>query len=106
MEAIHLNNPNILIALGDWKLQEKALEEAIEYYTNSVKITPSNQKLFQQLIPLMFENQKPFDDIIEIATLATENFPETSEFWFYLGTAQSGNKDNEGAKNLNHWKRR
>tara|TARA_R110002096_G_scaffold18350_2_gene62595 strand:+ start:2703 stop:4394 length:1692 start_codon:yes stop_codon:yes gene_type:complete len=98
MEALHLNNPNILIALGDWKLQEKALEEAIEYYTNSVKITPSNQKLFQQLIPLMFENQKPFDDIIEIATLATENFPETSEFWFYLGTAQSGNKDNEGAK--------
>jgi len=99
MKAFHLNNPKILIALGDWELQQKAFTEAIKYYTSAVKIAATNEKLFQQLIPLMFKNQKPFDEIAVIAEMATENFPETSEFWFYLGTTQSGNKENEAAKN-------
>ncbi|EPR67897.1 hypothetical protein ADICYQ_2969 [Cyclobacterium qasimii M12-11B] len=98
MEAFHLNNPNTLIALGDWKLQLKDYSEAIDFYTSAAKIDPTNEKLFQQLIPLMFENQVPFDEIAEMATMATENFHETPEFWFYLGTAQSANKENEAAK--------
>ncbi len=98
MEAFHLNNPNSLIALGDWKLQLKEFNEAIDFYTRAAKIAPTNEKLFQQLIPLMFENQVPFDEIAEMALMATENFQETAEFWFYLGTAQSANKENEAAK--------
>jgi tetratricopeptide (TPR) repeat protein len=98
MEKFHPNNAKVMVALGDRELQNKAFEKAIDYYTKAVKISPENEKVFQQLIPLMFENQKPFDEIASISTLATDNFPLSSEFWFYLGTAQSASKDNEAAK--------
>ena len=98
MEKFHPNNAKVMVALGDMELQKKAFNQAIDYYAKAIKISPENEKVFQQLIPLMFENQKPFDEIASISTLATENFPSSSEFWFYLGTAQSGNKENEAAK--------
>ncbi|MBR9774659.1 MAG: tetratricopeptide repeat protein [Cytophagales bacterium] len=98
LETYHLNNPETLIALGDYRLQQKDAKKAINYYSKAVNITPEKEQLYQQLIPLMFENQEPFEEIAEIASKATENFPESAVFWFYLGTAKSASKENEMAK--------
>lgn len=99
LEAYHLNNAETLIALGDYKLQKKEENEAIRLYSDAIEIAPKNEDVYQQMIPLMFEIQVPFDEIVDIATKATDNFPENTVFWFYLGAAQSAIKENEGAKN-------
>jgi tetratricopeptide (TPR) repeat protein len=98
MENLHPQDPEILEALGNWKLQQRETKAAISYFKRSLQEAPDNAELYQTLVPLMFEAQEPFEAIVEMAGAATESAPESAELWFYLGTAQLGNKENEAAK--------
>lgn len=98
MELQYPNDPAVTAVLGKWKLEEKNQHEAIFYFKKSLLAAPENEELFQRLLPLMFENQQPFEEIVEIGSTATAAHPEKAEFWFFLGTAQLGTKDHEAAK--------
>lgn len=98
MESQHPSNPLVTAALGNWKLQEDNQADAISYFKKSVLADPENEELFQRLLPLLFENQQSFEEIVEVCLTATEVHPENAEFWFFLGTSQLGIKDHEAAK--------
>ncbi|SHN21973.1 Tfp pilus assembly protein PilF [Cyclobacterium lianum] len=98
METHHPNDPLVLTALGEWKLRDKSTGPAIAYFIRAIRIKNDNEEVYQKLIPLMFENQEPFAEIVEVAEMATEVFPEKAEFWFFLGTAQLGANDHEPAR--------
>lgn len=98
MEPLHPRDPEVLAALGNWKLQQRETKAAVSYFKRSLQEAPDNAELYQKLVPLMFEVQEPFDAIADVARAATESAPESAELWFYLGTAHLGNKENEAAK--------
>ncbi|WP_163381695.1 tetratricopeptide repeat protein [Cyclobacterium sp. SYSU L10401] len=98
MEAHHPNDPEVLLALGEWKLQRKLVDQAISFFRKSLSLKNDNEEIYQKLLPLMFENQYPFTEIIEVAEMATEVYPEKPEFWFFLGTAQLGEEEHEPAR--------
>ncbi len=98
MESQHPNDPEVTAALGNWKLQEDNQLEAISYLKKSLLADPEREELFQRLLPLMFENQQPFEEIVEMGSTATSVHPDKAEFWFFLGSAQLGMEDHEAAK--------
>jgi len=98
METHHPNDPEVLLALGEWKLQRKLVDQAISFFRKSLSLKNDNEEIYQKLLPLMFENQYPFTEIIEVAEMATEVYPEKPEFWFFLGTAQLGEEEHKPAR--------
>ncbi|WP_162417289.1 tetratricopeptide repeat protein [Cyclobacterium roseum] len=98
MESQYPNDPEVTAALGKWKLQEDHPLEAISYLQKSLLADPEREELFQRLLPLMFENQQPFEEIVTMGSTATSVHPDKAEFWFFLGAAQLGMKDHEAAK--------
>lgn len=98
MHRLHPDSQDILNILGDWEMQQKREEKAMEYYVQSIGIQPKNEKVLYRLIPLMFDLKHPFEKITEVTEVAVEEFPEKAVFWFYHGTAKLGDKAFEDAK--------
>ncbi|MBD3628099.1 tetratricopeptide repeat protein [Cyclobacterium sp.] len=98
MEMHHPGDPEVLTILAEWKLQNNSPNQAISFFKKSIRIKIDNEGIYQKLLPLMFENQEPFAEIVEVADMATEVFPDKPEFWFFLGTAQLGENANEPAR--------
>ncbi len=98
MEEQHPGNVAIQAALGERALMMGEKEEALEYFQSAAAITPADEQVLQNIISLKFELQKDYQEIEAYTELATEEFPDKPEFWFFDGTAKVGQKKFEEAR--------
>jgi tetratricopeptide (TPR) repeat protein len=99
MARLHPNDPDVLAALGDHELSDNNKGKALEYYLRSIDLQPKNEPVLQSSITLSFELQKPYGEIETLTSLALDEFPKKTEFWFFDGTSKLGQKKYEEAKN-------
>lgn len=71
-------------------------EEMMDALETIIYINPQNEGAWFQLIQTYFKNEN-YEKIVEVATKAISNNPETPGFYFYKSVAQNQLKDYENA---------
>lgn len=61
-------------------------EEARFQFQLATEMAPDHEQAWQQLLNLVLQNQQ-YDEAVRICKKCLELFPETSEYYFYLGVA-------------------
>jgi tetratricopeptide (TPR) repeat protein len=98
MKDQHPGNAAVQAALGDRAMMAGEKEKALDYFQSAAAITSADAQLLQNIVSLMFEVQKDFEEIEAYTILGVEEFPKKPEFWFFDGTAKLGQKKYEEAR--------
>jgi tetratricopeptide (TPR) repeat protein len=85
----HSNDPDILTVVGDRMLFEGKKTEALPFYKKSLQYNPSNAQVLQGVISIMFEIEKNHAETEKYTIIASDEFPEKAEFWFFDGVVKS-----------------
>lgn len=98
MRALHPNDPDVLIILGDRLMLNDKKVEALDLYKEAIKYSPSNAQVLQVVITTKFELQEEYSDIETYTIIAVDEHPDRPEFWFFDGTAKLAQKKGEEAE--------
>lgn len=102
MEVRNPKDAAVYIAIGDRALQNQQMEAALKNFRKSVDLSPQDARALQTTISLMFEQAEPFSEIEQYTIIATDEFPEKPELWFFDGTVKLAlKKYEEAATSLN-----
>jgi len=96
---LHQKESSVHQVIGNRYLIQRDKSKAISHFKTSISFNPSNAETLQNLITLMLESNYEFQEVESYTIIATEEFPELPEFWFFDGAVKSALKKNEEAKN-------
>lgn len=82
----HPEDIELKLMYGSLLVLQGNKEEARFQFQLATEMAPDNEQAWQQLLNLALQNQD-FDDVISICKKCLELFPQTSEYYFYLGIA-------------------
>jgi tetratricopeptide (TPR) repeat protein len=82
----HPDESRLRLAYGDFLATQKKFDEAGFQYRLVTESEPENADAWLQLLHLSFQAQD-MDETIRICIKCREIFPDTVEFWLYLGIA-------------------
>ncbi|GMQ24904.1 tetratricopeptide repeat protein [Algoriphagus sp. oki45] len=99
MLDLHPQEAMVLEAAGERKKRQGNMEEAVELYKRSLQSNPKNASLLEQVILNSFGENADFAKLETFTVMATDEFPEAAEFWFYDGVVKSARKKDSLAVN-------
>lgn len=94
----HPNEPSVHAIIGEKELLSKNRRSALRYFQSSLELNPANEAVLQGTITLMFELEEDFASIEQYTVMASEQFPEKAEFWFFDGTSKLAQKKHSDAE--------
>jgi tetratricopeptide (TPR) repeat protein len=97
--TLHSKEAIVQSAIGEKYLAQKEKLKALSHFQTSIEYNPTNAEGLQNIISIMLEDSKDFTEVETYTIIATEEFPELPEFWFYDGAVKSALKKNDEAKN-------
>lgn len=89
---MHPADASVLEAIGNRRKAENKLGEALEQYKKSLALQPKNERLLEEVIVNSFETITNYEEVAVYTRIAIEEFPESTEFWFYEGVLLSAQK--------------
>jgi tetratricopeptide (TPR) repeat protein len=92
LKELHAEDPTVLEAIGNRRKSENKLGEALVLYKKSLALQPKNEKLLKEVIVNSFDAGDNYEEVARYTSIATDEFPESAEFWFYEGVILSGQK--------------
>lgn len=82
----HPEDIELKLMYGSLLVLQGNKEEARFQFQLATEMAPDHEQAWQQLLNLALQNQD-FDEVINICKKCLELFPQTSEYYFYLGIA-------------------
>lgn len=86
-------DPAVFTVLGDQALSLQNKTTALNYYQQALEISRTNEPVLQNTISMMFELGEDYKEIEKYTTIAVEEFPAKTEFWFFDGTSKLAQKN-------------
>ncbi|NQZ76621.1 MAG: hypothetical protein HRT61_11030 [Ekhidna sp.] len=85
--------------VGDLLYQDGRSEEAVDYYRSSVKLSPANYSVWQNILNIEADLGQ-YDSLVAHAEEALEYFPNQALFYFFSGTGYMFQGNNKRAVRL------
>jgi len=82
----HPEDIELKLMYGSLLVMQGNKEEAKFQFQLATEMAPDNEQAWQQLLNLALQSQD-FDEVIRICKKSLELFPQTSEYYFYMGIA-------------------
>ena len=82
----HPEDPTLKLMYGNYLLTQERTEDALAQFQLVTEIAPNNETAWQQLLSL-YLTKEDIPNILAICKKCTELFPDSPEYYFYMGIA-------------------
>ena len=96
LEEVHPESAEVYGIKGDLALQAKDEKAARDYYRKSLKINPTSESVWQELL-ILGASDTEYSQLKKDAEKALEYFPDQIFFLYFYGLASSQQKENDEA---------